>query len=118
MTSPETKDIPKSPEGIKGVKERQEEFVVPEKIQDVGVKTTRTQVTAQVTDDDGQLIKTPTRKVTVTLPAQQETIENWTKGDTKDSSTWLGYFWIRIIKKALHFGWKVVAGEKGGIEKK
>ena len=115
MTSPETVEIPKTPEGVK---ERKEEFVVPEKIQDVGVKTTRTQVSAQVSDDDDDnLIKTPTRKITVTLPAHQETIESWTRGDTRDSSTWLGYFWVRIIKKALHFGWNVVVGDGGGRDK-
>lgn len=110
MVSPETGEIPIKPE--QKIEEHQEEFVVPEKIQDVGVKTTRTQATTQVNDDDddNQIIKTPTRQVTVTLPAQQETIEHWAKGDTKQSSTWLGFFWVRIIKKALHFGWKLVVG--------
>ncbi len=116
MTSPETKEVPKKTEGIK---ESQEEFIIPEKIQDVGVKTTRTQVTAQVTDDDDEdLITTPVRKVTVTLPTQQDTIEHWTKGEAADSSTWLGYYWVRIIKKAFHFGWNVVIGEREKDTKK
>ncbi|MBN1169376.1 hypothetical protein JXA63_05830 [Candidatus Woesebacteria bacterium] len=110
MPSPETGEVPKTPEQVK---ERQEEFIVPEKIQDIGLKTTRSQVTAQVTDDDdNQLISTPTRKVTVTLPADKDVIEEWTKGDKAKSSTWLGYFWVRIIKKALHFGWDLVVGPR------
>ena len=108
MTSPEIGELPKKPEEIK---EHQEEFIVPEKIQDIGIKSTRSQVTAQIgDDDDDQLIKTPVRKVTVTLPANQGVIEEWTKGDASNSSTWLGYFWVRIVKKALHFGWKLVVG--------
>lgn len=122
MTSPETGEVPSQPEAVQGAIERQEEVPIPEKIQDIGVKATRSQITAQVNDDDDDdnkpLMQTPARKVTVTLPANQDTIEDWTKGDTRDSSTWLGYFWVRLIKKALHFGWKVVVGGKEGGQDK
>lgn len=111
MASPETKDIPK-PSG--DVKERQEDFVVSERIQDIA-KPTQSQVTAKVTDDDdNDLIETPkTKQVNIELPDTQDKIEFWTKGSPSDSVTWLGFFWTRMIKKALHFGWRVFLG--GGV---
>lgn len=96
------------------VEARAEEFIVPETLQQsTGVKVVQKNFTAQVKGDKGQpLIQTPpTQVVTVTTPAPQATLTSWSKGPITSSLTWLGVFWLRIIKKALHFGWKVVGGK-------
>lgn len=95
------------------IQERQEEFVVPETIQQSGVKVVQKNFKAQVSDDNGQpLIQTPpTQVITVTPPADLETLTAWSKGDTTSGKTWLGAFWIRVRLKALHFGWKILGKE-------
>lgn len=72
-----------------------------------------TQVTAQVTDDQGQpLIQTPqTQQVTVTIPAEEKRLEELSKGSPDESLTWWARFWVRYIKKALHFGWRIITGQ-------
>ena len=79
-----------------------------------GIKPTQTQFTAKVTDDTGKpMITSPaTQNVTVTIPAAPTQLLNWSKGSPAESITWFASFWLRVIKKALHFGWKVVM--KGG----
>ena len=105
-----TPEIPR-PEAPQ-VSERQEEFVVPETLQGSGVKVVQKSFTAQVKNDQGQpLIQTPpTQVITVTPPADDPTLTTWSKGSITSSLTWLGAFWIRVVKKALHFGWRVVSG--------
>jgi hypothetical protein len=108
----EAGEIPKKvPDGVKEIPDTPE---IPPAIERGGVKTVPTQVTAQVTDDSGQqLIQTPaTKKVTITIPADQGKLQDWSKGSPADALTWLGAFWIRMIKKALHFGWKIF--KRGG----
>ena len=63
-------------------------------------------------DDKGQpIIQTPpTSVVTVQPPYDDATLAAQAKGSVSSSATWLAAFWIRVIKKALHFGWKVVGG--------
>lgn len=103
-----TPEIPR-PEAPK-VQERQEEFVVPETLQQsTGMKVVQKNFSAQVKGDKGQtLIQTPpTQVISVSPPANQVTLAIWAKGPIASSVSWLGMFWIRIIKKALHFGWKV-----------
>ena len=94
------KEIPESPE--------------PEpSLQEVGVTAVPTQVTAQVTDDKtGQpLMQSPvTQTVTITIPASPAQLTDWSKGSPSDSLTWLATFWLRIMKKAFHFGWRVMQG--------
>lgn len=66
---------------------------------------------AQVTDDNGNnLIKTPEDdRVDIVIPeVSKESLENKTKGDKSDSSVWSAGYWLRIFKKALYYGWKVV----------
>lgn len=98
------------PEATK-IQEKQEEFIVPETLQQAvpGIKVVQKSFTAQVKGDKGQpLIQTPPAQViSVTPPADQTTLKGWAKGSITSSITWLGMFWIRIIKKALHFGWKI-----------
>lgn len=92
------------------VQERSEEFIVPENLRQSGVKVVQKNFTAQVKGDKGQpLIQPPPAQViTVTTPAPQITLTLWAKGPITSSLTWLGAFWLRIIKKALHFGWQVI----------
>lgn len=98
---------PSSPKEVTEIPESPE---VHEHIEKAGVSTRPSQFTAQVTDDSGnQLIQTPkTKSVTITLPATKEQLVDWSKGSTESSLTWLAKFWLRMIKKAVHFGWRIV----------
>ncbi|KKU10428.1 MAG: hypothetical protein UX13_C0012G0012 [Candidatus Woesebacteria bacterium GW2011_GWB1_45_5] len=92
--------------------QKEAEFIVPETLQQSGIKVVQKTFKAQVSDDKGQpVIKTPpTQVVTVTPPADTTSLTTWSKGSVSSSLTWLGAFWLRIIKKALHFGWRIVGG--------
>jgi len=105
-----TPEIPR-PEAPQ-ITERPEEFIIPETLQQSGVKVVQKTFKAQVTDDHGKpVIQTPPAQViNVTPPADTTSLTTWSKGSVSSSLTWLGAFWLRIIKKALHFGWKIVAG--------
>lgn len=74
------------------------------------VQATPSRFTAQVTDDSGrQLIQTPaTQVVTIQIPAAQAQLEDWSHGSPSNSLTWFATFWLRMIKKALRFGWRVI----------
>ena len=100
---------PEIPIGEPHVSERKEEFIVNENLQKSGVKVVQKNFTAQVKSDKGTpLIQTPPAQViTVIPPAPQITLTSWAKGPVSASLTWLGAFWLRILKKALHFGWQV-----------
>jgi hypothetical protein len=69
-----------------------------------------TQFKAQVNDDSGKpLIQTPPLAVTtVAVPADSGKLAGLAKGSIDESLTWFARFWQRIIKKAIHFGWKIV----------
>jgi hypothetical protein len=101
------------PEGPQ-IQERQEEFVVPETLQKSGIKVVQKTFKAQSSDDKGQpLIQTPPAQViTVTPPADPATLALWSKGSTSSGLTWLAAFWLRIIKKAMHFGWRIIGDSK------
>lgn len=67
----------------------------------------------QVKTDSGKpLIETsPTSgKIKITIPKSQVELETLSKGSVSDSITWFAAFWIRMIKKAIHFGWELVGG--------
>jgi hypothetical protein len=65
----------------------------------------------QVTGNAGQnLITTPQNQtIAITLPTQQEQLTQAAKGSVDDSSTWFAAFWLRLIKKAVHFGWQIIS---------
>jgi hypothetical protein len=67
------------------------------------------QVTAQVTDDQGKpLIQSPANQsATVQIPATDDQLEDWAKGDASESLTWYGRFWLRMKAKALTLGKKI-----------
>lgn len=97
------------------VEERPEQVEIPPEVERAtGAVATKTQVTAQVTDDTGApLIQTPpTQVVTIQIPASPIQLADWSKGSPSQSLTWFATFWLRIIKKAFHFGWRVIT--KGG----
>lgn len=96
-----------------GVQERVTE--IPPEVERAGGQRVPTQVTAQVTDDKGQpLIQAPaTQTVTVQIPASQSQLDDWSHGSPTSSLTWFATFWLRLIKKALHFGWKIIRRGSG-----
>ena len=73
-----------------------------------------TQFTAQVTDDSGKpIIQTPTSTTpSIQVPDGVNNLTSASQGSTDDSGTWFAAFWLRMIKKALHFGWRVFTGGK------
>lgn len=89
------------------------EFIVNETLQSAGVQTVQKTFKSQVSDNSGKpLIQTPTTTViSVSPPSDSTTLANQSKGDTTNSLTWLATFWIRILKKALHFGWRITGKE-------
>ena len=96
----------------KGLEERAEE-VSPLTIEQKEVVTpTPSQFKAQVMDERGNPVISipPASVVTVAIPADGERLATASKGSSGDSITWWGVFWQRIIKKALHFGWRIVGG--------
>jgi hypothetical protein len=95
------------------IKEKAEEFIVPETLlQATGIKVVQKNFNAQVKSDKGvPMIQTPPAQViNVSPPANQTTLTGWSKGPITASISWLGMFWLRIIKKAVFFGWKIVSG--------
>jgi len=97
------------------IQERKEEFIVDETLKTAGAQIVQKTFKAQVRDDKGvPLIQTPPAQViTVTPPSDQATLSKQSKGKISSSLTWLAAFWLRIIKKALHFGWRVVGKQNG-----
>ena len=88
-----------------GVQPTTETPQIPETAQRAGVTTPLTEFTAQVKDNNGQDVIQPTAQ-TLEVPADNVTLTSWAKGSITSSLTWFGAFWLRIIKKAVHFGWR------------
>jgi len=74
------------------------------------VQPRQTKFTKQVYTDDGKkIIETPeTKKIQIILPSQEADLKKEAKGSSKESSTWFASFWLRLIKKAIHLGWKII----------
>jgi hypothetical protein len=106
-TSPEF-----APKEVPQIQERQEEFIVNENLQTSGVKVVQKNFKSQITNNSGQPVVTtpPTQVVSVTPPYDDTTLLAQSKGDVSSSLTWLAGFWLRVIKKAMHFGWQIVSG--------
>ena len=104
-----TPEIPRSEPQIQEVN-KEAEFIVPETLQQSGVKVVQKNFTAQVKSNKGQplIVTPPTQVITVQPPVNTATLTKWSRGSIASSLTWLGAFWIRVVKKALHFGWQVV----------
>jgi len=108
VASPEREHLP--------VEDRAEEFPeIPITVENKGVVVpTPSQFKAQVMDDSGKgLIGTPsTEPVTIELPGEKEQLSALSKGTPDEAITWFAAFWIRVFKKAVHFGWRVVTGRR------
>lgn len=108
---PASPELPR-PQEVPQVTEHAEEF--PETIQQIqGAKVVQKNFKSQVKDDHGTpLITTPPAQVITTVqpPADTATLTTQAKGSTTSGATWIAAFWLRVIKKALHFGWKIVTG--------
>jgi hypothetical protein len=110
--------VESEPRKKEGLEVRPEEMEIPPEVERAtGATPTQTQVTAQVTDDTGKPLISPTvpKAVTVQVPASPSQLDEWSKGSPTASLTWFATFWLRIIKKAFHFGWRVIT--KGGQPK-
>jgi hypothetical protein len=96
----ESTEIKERPEEISPLTIERKEVVTPVPVQ----------FTQQVKNDKGKpLISTPaTSATTIQLPAQPAQLITQSKGSVSDSVTWLANFWLRLIKKALYFGWKIL----------
>lgn len=94
--------------------ERPEEFPeIPVEVENKSVVTPTPSVfKAKISDDKGQPMVQPTgaKQVTVQIPADQTRLTTMSKGSIGDSITWFGAFWVRMFKKAIHFGWQVIIG--------
>jgi len=77
------------------------------------ITPTPTNFTAQVTDDAGNpLIQTPqTSGPSIQIPADPAQLTAASQGSPDDSIAWFATYWIRMIKKAIHFGWNVLMGK-------
>ncbi len=111
--------VPAPPEGV--VEHPTE---IPKEVEGAahGVKRVPTQA-KPVSDPVGKpLIQTQSsQSVTIQIPTDQTQLDNWVKGSSDDSLTGFAMFWIRMIKKALHYGWRVVrpvnSTDQGGNKK-
>jgi len=110
MPTPETiQEVPQ-------IKEVNTEAEMPatEELHSSGAQIVQKNFTAQIKNDKGQpVIQTPpTQVITVQPPYDDTTLTKQSKGSVTSSLTWLSAFWIRVIKKAIYFGWQVVGGNK------
>lgn len=80
------------------ITEHQEEFIVPEKLQNLGVNSTQAQP-KDVQDDKGNpLISTQsTTGAKIQIPSDRTTLLQKAKGSIKDAATWLARFFLRQL---------------------
>ena len=97
-----------------GIIHQPESLEIPEHIEKLGVTSTPTQPSISVgIGANGQpaIQQQPNATaVTVTIPNTQAQLADDSKGSVSDSSTWRASYWLRILKKALFFGWQVIVG--------
>ena len=77
--------------------------ITPPPAQQQVVTTAQTQQSVQPQDQAQP-------QATVQVTKSDEELVKMSKGKVEESSTWLGVFLIRMIKKALDFGWQIVRG--------
>ena len=110
MTTPEVKqgEVSKQPQDQPPEQEPVKEISV---VTETPATHTPGQAAAQAAADatQQQPVATPTPTVTITIPATTEQLDDWSKGPPENALTWLAFYWIRMIKKALLHGWGVVS---------
>ena len=101
-----------TPERRESFFEKKEDFEVPKSLKKEGIEAVETAYKARVKDDKGQnLTQSPSNTaVAIQIPYNDAALQAKSKGSIKDSLTWLALFWLRVAKKAFHFGKKVVFG--------
>jgi hypothetical protein len=89
-----------------------EEVEVPPNLNQLGIRAVEKEFKTPVTDDSGQpLITTPTsQNISIQLPVAPGQLSAWAKGPISSSLTWFAAFWLRMIKKAVRFGWNLISG--------
>jgi len=95
------------------IEERAEEFPeIPIEVENKSVITPKPTIfKAQVTDDKGKpLISTPAATTTITLPKEEAELVALAKGKPENAIVWFAAFWLRMFKKAIHFGWRILRG--------
>lgn len=110
-------EIDNKPTGFTGpieIKEIPQDAEVSAGMEAGGVQAVPSQFATAVQDDSGnQLISSPAiSKVTLEIPATREQLELIASQTSDESKKGFAIFWIRLIKKALRFGWNTVV--KGG----
>jgi hypothetical protein len=108
VVSPEREKLP--------IEERPEEFPeIPIEVENKSVVTpTPSHVKGVVTDAKGKPLTTPTdgQSVTIILPADPQALTATSKGTPDEAITWFAKFWLRMFKKAIYYGWRVLTGGK------
>jgi hypothetical protein len=81
-----------------------------EKLEKNNVQVRADDFQAPVLGDQGQQLTTPipSNVPTITVPANQVQLIEWAKGPEDKAITWLSRYWIRLIKKSVHFGWRLI----------
>ncbi len=81
-----------------------------EKLERHGVQVRADDFAQPVVNNQGQQLVTPipSNVPTVTIPTNQQQLLEWAKGPDTSALTWLSRFWIRSIKRAIHFGWRLI----------
>jgi len=55
-------------------------------------------------------------EILLEITTDKATLEVKIKGDTRESSVWSAGYWLRLFKKAVYFGWKVLFDGKVNIK--
>jgi len=99
-------------ERIPEVSQYPEEVEVPPQLFQQGIRAVEREFKTPVMDDHGQpmVVSPAMQKISITLPAAQGQLLAWAKGPISDSLTWFAAFWLRMIKKAVYFGWNLISG--------
>jgi hypothetical protein len=111
-TTPEIKpNIPEIPQGQVEQGEAPKEAPAPV---EQNIVATPGPFTVQPSPQQAQIQSAPSddvNVVTITVPATPQQLEDWAKGPPDSSLTWLSFYWIRMIKKALFHGWRVMTAQ-------
>ena len=80
-------------------------------VEEKGATHTPGQIATQVAANAAQPVQpnAPTQVITVSVPATPQQLQDWSKGEPENALTWLAFYWLRMIKKALLHGYRVVA---------
>lgn len=102
-SQPQASEQIKPPEPEVPVEVERVPGITPPPTQQV-VTTTQTQPLQAQPQDQTQ------SQVVVQVSKTDEELEKMSKGNSEESSTWLGVFLMRMVKKAIHFGWQIIRG--------